>query len=129
EKIVSTIRIGLAPCGVAGGQQSAVTSRMTADCRLPTADCRLFLPWIVGGVDVRDGEGPDAVYLDRHGRFREEVMMHLRRQPNDPAGARGLQLRVVPRIAHAERGGAGQHRDVLVGRMPVRRDLVSGGSL
>src|SRR5215831_6466847 len=87
------------------------------------------LAGIVVGVDVGQREWAHAVDLDYGRGFRHRIVVHLRGQKGIAARGQLLHRALVELVPHADGERARENRDVLIGRVPVRIDPVTGRHL
>ena len=80
---------------------------------------------IIGRVDVVDRERAHAMDLNDRGAGRPAIVLHAFLRVDEAAGPQRLALLGVELVAHCDMEVAGQDRDVLVGRVRVRGDLVA----
>src|SRR5262245_5568520 len=79
---------------------------------------------IIRRIHVREGERTLQVNLDDRAAFADREVMHRGGRDDVPAWVQRLSQRDVRLVAHSHGETSGKHGDVLIGRMPVRRDRV-----
>ena len=83
----------------------------------------VLIPRIVSRVHVRESERPDPVHLNDRRPLGPCEVVHAMRHRYEPSWLHQLTLGRIKFVPHACAESAAQYRYVLIGRMPVRRDL------
>src|SRR6476620_148113 len=86
---------------------------------------RYFFRRVVGRVDVRKLERTDRMYLDDGVTPRDREVMRVGGSSRKSTGLERRRALRRELVAHADQEVAAEYRDVFVGRMIVRGDLVS----
>src|SRR2546428_11655437 len=85
----------------------------------------LLLARVVLWIHVVDYEGAHALHLNHRLPFEPSVVVHLRIHVPERSGRHGVAFRRVEGVAHPEMERAGDVREGLARRMPVRCNTVS----
>src|SRR3979490_1367228 len=87
---------------------------------------RLLRPaLIVRRIHLSNLERPQKLDLNNCARLGPSEVVHVRARDAITAGFERFRLLLVELVSHADSQGTRDYRDVLIGGVPMRRDLIA----